>query len=387
MGRTFTLPVAVVGAGPYGLSVAAHLRSAGVPTAVYGEPFSFWRAMPARMVLKSPWSASSLSDPEGRFSLDAYTALHGLQRIEPVPIDLFLSYGAWFLEQAVGQVDPTSVTCISRANDEFRIQLEDGRAVSAAAVVMATGIREFQFWPEFAHGMPSDLVLHTGGIREFDTFAAMEVGVIGAGQSALEAAVFLYEAGASVEVITRHPIRWSNRRLYEMGGLARKVFYPPADVGPVGLNWLVATPGLFRLIPTRQRTALGRRAVRPAGAKWLRPRFAPEIRTSANVGVTSMRAGSDRVDVETSDGVTHTFDRVLLGTGYRADVRRIQILDDELRGLIGTNGGFPLLDRHFQTSVRGLHFVGAIASHSFGPLCKFVAGADVAARAVASAAS
>ena len=56
-------PVAVVGAGPYGISVAAHLRSRGIPTVVFGKPMAFWDSMPNGMFLKSVWSASSIADP------------------------------------------------------------------------------------------------------------------------------------------------------------------------------------------------------------------------------------------------------------------------------------------------------------------------------------
>src|SRR5207248_11535645 len=57
-------PTVVIGAGPYGLSVAAHLRAAGIPTLTLGTPMAFWRSMPAGMFLRSAPSASSLSRSE-----------------------------------------------------------------------------------------------------------------------------------------------------------------------------------------------------------------------------------------------------------------------------------------------------------------------------------
>jgi cation diffusion facilitator CzcD-associated flavoprotein CzcO len=387
MGSTLKPRVAVVGAGPYGLSIAAHLRAAGVPTEIFGSPLSFWRAMPPQMTLKSPWSASSLSDPGRRFTLDAFVAAHRMRRQEPVPIGLFLEYADWFRQQAVGEVDPTPVACIRESGAGFAVQLQDGREVAASRVIVATGIAGFPNVPDFAQGLPGDLVQHTGCVKEFNGYSGMQVAVIGAGQSALETAVFLHEAGAQVEVITRGPIRWADRRLYERGGITRKVFYPPADVGPVGLNWLVTLPSIFRLIPTRQRVALTFRAIRPSGAKWLKARFAPEIKTTTNAGVLKMSASGRGVEVLTSDGASRRFDRVVLGTGYRPDLGRVPILDARLRRQIRHSRGNPLLDRRFQSSVHGLHFVGAIAGHTFGPLCRFVAGAGVAARAVARAES
>jgi cation diffusion facilitator CzcD-associated flavoprotein CzcO len=387
MGRALKPTVAVVGAGPYGLSVTAHLRAAGVPTQIFGTPLSFWRTMPARMTLKSPWSASSLSDSQSRFTLDAFVARHGRSHEEPIPVSLFLKYADWFREKAVGEVDTTSVVCIRRSGAEFVLQLQDGREVTASRVVVATGVAGFANIPDFAAGVRGELVKHTGEVHEFDRYAGLRVAVIGAGQSALETAVFLHESGAEVEVITRGAIRWADRRLYERGGITRKAFYPPADVGPVGLNWLVAFPSIFRLIPTLQRTALTHRAVRPSGAEWLRARFAPEIGTTTHSGVAKISTAGRGLEVLTSDGVSRRFDRVILGTGYRPDLGRVPILDGGLRLHIRQSGGSPLLDRRFQSSVRGLHFVGALAGHTFGPLCRFVAGAGVAARAVAHAAT
>lgn len=387
MGERINPEVAIVGAGPYGLSVAAHLRAAGVKAQVFGRPLSFWRAMPPQMSLRSPWSASSLSDPGRRFDLDAYIKRHGIPRQEPVPISLFLDYGDWFRDYAVGEVDPASVSCIEEGKNGFTLQISDGREIGASRVVIATGVQGFANLPDFADRLPRELAAHTGEQIRFDDYRGLHVGVIGAGQSALETAVFLHEHGADVEVITRGPVRWADRRLYEMGGLVRTVFYPPADVGPVGLNWLVSFPSVFRLLPTEPRGKLTRRAVRPSGAKWLKDRFEPGIHATTFVDVVSAEATDGGVKLVTSDGVTRHFDRLVFGTGYRPDVGEIPILGERVRCRIQRSGRYPRLNRHFESSLCGLHFVGAIASGSFGPLCKFVAGADYAARAVARAAA
>ena len=58
--------VAIIGAGPYGLSLAAHLSAAGLSYRHFGVPMRLWRgAMPKGMYLKSQGFASNLSDPEG----------------------------------------------------------------------------------------------------------------------------------------------------------------------------------------------------------------------------------------------------------------------------------------------------------------------------------
>src|SRR5260370_41534613 len=77
---------AVIGAGPYGLSIAAHLRARGVPTQVFGEPLESWQAMPARMNLKAVWSASSLSGPDGAVRLDHFGRASGSSAPGPSPL-------------------------------------------------------------------------------------------------------------------------------------------------------------------------------------------------------------------------------------------------------------------------------------------------------------
>jgi cation diffusion facilitator CzcD-associated flavoprotein CzcO len=87
--------VAIVGAGPYGLSVAAHLRGAGVSYRQFGLPMHLWRdAMPRGMFLKSQGFASNLSDPERSHTLEAFCAKTGRPYASyglPVALDTFVS--------------------------------------------------------------------------------------------------------------------------------------------------------------------------------------------------------------------------------------------------------------------------------------------------------
>ena len=46
--------VAIIGAGPYGLSLAAHLQGAAIPFRIFGSPMDSWRKlMPKGMLPKS----------------------------------------------------------------------------------------------------------------------------------------------------------------------------------------------------------------------------------------------------------------------------------------------------------------------------------------------
>ena len=374
----------VIGAGPYGLSAAAHLRAAGVPTLTFGRPMEFWAHMPRGLFLKSPWSASSLSDPSGSSSLDAYVRAQATEPVEPIPLPLFLDYAAWFRARHVPEIDETYVSRLRRVSRGFALELEDGRELEAERVVIAAGIRRFARVPAFAAELPASLVSHTIEHGDFADFAGQRVLVVGTGQSALESAALLAEAGAGVELVCRGPVNWVHRRFYNAPRPIRLLFYPPTDVGPPGINWVVAYPMVVRRLPARARSAMFRRATRPAGAKWLRPRFEGAVTTTPNRGIRRVTPTGAGLAVELSDGSTREVDHLLLGTGFKPDLGRLPFLSEPLRHGIEQANGLPVLNRWFESSVPNLHFIGGVAGYSFGPLCNFVTGARVPAQQIAA---
>jgi len=378
-----TNTTAVIGAGPYGLSIAAHLRGRGVPVQVFGEPMESWQKMPARMALKSVWTASSLADPQGAFSLDRYCRTTGAPATEPIPLHFFLDYARWFQEHAVPDIDRVYVQCIRLRGDDFQLALSDGREFAAARVVVAVGVRQFASVPEFARGVPRQLVSHSGDHVDFRQFRDCRVAVVGAGQSALESAALLCDEGATVEVIARGPVHWINRVLYHHGGPVSRLLYPPTDVGPPGLNWLCGAPRLMRRLPAGMRTSIEARAVRPAGAQWLRPRVEGKVPITQSTEVVGVDPSRQGVRLYLGDGTVRDVDHVLLGTGYRPNLAQIPFLDSEVQEKINQSDGFPLLSEWFESSVPGLHFVGGLAGRTFGPICRFVAGARFTAQQVA----
>ncbi len=185
------MTVAVIGAGPYGLSVAAHMPKHRVQTRVFGMPMESWKRMPERMCLKSVWSASSLADPHSSFTLDRYDGSSRIARDQPIPLAFFLEYARWFQEQAVPEMENACVSRLRHAGGRFQLELADGRDVEAQTVVVAIGVRNFAYTPEVARDLPADLSSHTGDYVSFEPFHGARVAVLGSGQSALESAAFL----------------------------------------------------------------------------------------------------------------------------------------------------------------------------------------------------
>ena len=385
--------VAIIGAGPYGLSTAAHLHARKIETRVFGEPMEFWkRQMPRGMFLRSAPSASSLDDAEDRFRLRDYRSSHNLPNTKPVPIDDFVRYGEWFQRQAVPHVEPRRVTELAQESGGggFRLRLDDGEEFRARRVVVAAGISPFAYRPAQFDGLPEELVSHTLGHSDLSRFAGQKVVVLGAGQSALESAALLCDVGAEVEVVARATkLNWlaavpedpslTTKLRHIVGAMAR----PQAlDImGPRFVVWLVAWPRLFRKSPQALQDFLTARAVRPAGSGWLRPRL---IKAQMTLGctVTAASPAGSQLHLRLSDGTDRRVDHLLLGTGYRVDVRRYPFLTPTLRQAVQTHDGYPKLDVGFESSVPGLHFMGTPAANSFGPSCRFVAGTRYVSRAV-----
>lgn len=377
--------VAIVGAGPYGLSAAAHLEAAdGLDVRIFGPPMSFWeRNMPVGMLLRSPWAASNLSHPNGSFSLDAYRADTGQSFGAPVPLDRFVDYGRWFQRRTVTSLDRRTVRRVDTHGDGFVLELEDGEPVRARRVVVAAGIEPFAHRPALFDALGPELVSHAVEHRDLRGFAGRRVVVAGGGQSALESGALLHEAGADVEVLVRErDIYWLTRRWQHKMPVVSSMLYAWPDVGPAGVSHLVARPALWRRMPRERQDRLARRAIRPAGAAWLVPRLsAVPLRTG--VSITGAETVSGRVRLRLSDGADVTADHLLLGTGYRVDVAQYAFLSRDLVTRIARVDGHPRLTNGYESTVPGLHFVGAPAAWSHGPLMRFVAGADFAARSVA----
>jgi FAD-dependent urate hydroxylase len=378
--------VAIVGAGPYGLAAAAHLRGAGVDVRVLGDPMSFWRTMPAGMLLRSNWTATSIADYRGPVSLDAFCAATGVRVDRPVPLARFIEYGTWVQQRIAPDVDRRPVETLDGDGEGFRLALAGGEHLDARRVVVAAGIKPFPNRPAFADGLPPELASHTGDHRDLSRFSGARVLVVGGGQSALESAALLRESGAEAEVVVRADhLNWLHGGKYQRRlGRLSPLLYAPTDVGPMGLSRLVAVPDLFRRLPRDVQDPLAYRSIRPAGAAWLAPRL-QDVPITMTRPIMSATAQGGRVRVTFGDDDERTADHLLLGTGYRVDIARYPFLAPSLLARLRRVNGYPVLGRGLESSVPGLYFLGAPAAFSFGPIMRFVSGGWYAGRAVTRA--
>ncbi|HLI16048.1 MAG TPA: FAD-dependent oxidoreductase [Acidimicrobiales bacterium] len=384
--------VVVVGAGPYGLSAAAHLRALGLEPRVLGVPMSAWvEHMPRGMFLKSAPAASSLDAPCRGFALEDFCAGRGLEpltELTPVALELFVDYGCWFQEHLVPDVERVEVRQVAPARGGFVLELGTGELVRTRAVVLACGFSPFRHVPGELDG--ADLggqLSHSSEHSDLGVLAGQRVAVVGAGQSALESAVLLIEAGATVHLVARAPrISWGSPPS-EARSVLERIRKPASPLGP-GWSLVAAAKGapLFRHLPAALRVELVRRVLGPSGGWWLRRRFSERIslHLSARVRAATRGDGTVRLVLERPGGEeVLEVDHVLAATGYAVELDRLGFLVPELRRGLRRVGGSPRLSRSLESSREGLFFTGLAAAATFGPVLRFVCGTRVASPALA----
>ncbi len=384
--------VVIVGAGPYGLSIAAHLRQAGVPLRIFGAPMQTWSDhMPKGMLLKSDGFASSLSEPSGKYTIAQYCADNSIEYDNtkvPVKLDTFLNYGIEFQKRFVPDLDHRTVTHITGEPGNYHVTLEDGETFNANHVVVAAGITHFDYIPDNLSHLPPTLVSHSAQNADPEVWRGKHVTVVGGGASAIDLAVLLHEAGANVNVVARRKaLRFLEPPSPKGRSLWQKVRNPSSGLGP-GLKsrFYCDAPGLFRRLPVDTRLRLVDTSLGPAPGYPMRVRMVGKV--AADLGISNLQAteqnGKVRLNYILSDGSQKELitDQVVAATGYRPNIDRLSFLDESIRRQIKTIRKAPVLSANFESSVSGLYFVGIAASYSFGPLMRFAYGADFAAHRI-----
>ena len=376
---TANVELLIIGAGPFGLSLAAQAAHDQVDHLVLGTPMGYWESnMPDGMYLRSEcdWHL----DPLDVDTIDAYLASQQLTPADVLPLSLpfYLDYARWFQQQK--RIAPLDVRVerLDKRDGQLVAQLDDGQQISAKNVVLALGFEYFRHVPDDLLALlPPERYSHTCDAVDLRPFREQRVLIVGGRQSAFEWAALLLEQGASsVHLSHRHA----------------SPAYQVADWtwvnAPVAA--MIDDPGWFRGLPEIEREAViqrmwgeGRLKVEP----WLQSRLASDAVTISPrtqlADCTELPSGE--LSVRLDDGQSFSVDHIILATGYKVQLERIPLLaQGNLLPEIVSRNGFPVLDTHFQTSVPGLYVTSMAASQDFGPFFGFTGAVRTSARLIAA---
>ncbi len=380
---TTTYDSVVVGAGPYGLAAAAHLRQQGLNVKIFGKPFELWREhMPKGMLLRSHWWANTISAPRQRYTFEQFLQESTLyDKVYPIPLETYVAYGLWFQQRAVPDIDETYVSSIERSENEFVLTLADERVIKSQTVVMAIGLQYYALRPSaYAHLSP-ELVSHTVDHKDFSRFAGKTLIVVGGGQSATECAALLNEAGAKVHIVARRRILWLGPDRSEGRTLWQQVKAPRAKIAP-GWKTLILErmPYLFSRFPQERKDRYIRSHHQASANDWLWDRINGKVTLHIDQQITQITKVDEGMAVTLSDGTQLQADHVMYATGYAVDISRLPMLTPSLLQKIDTDEGTPRLNSWFECSIPGLYFIGFTSLRAFGPLYRFVFGNGPAAQ-------
>lgn len=385
--------VAIVGAGPYGLSIAAHLAAKNVPHRIFGYAMSFWSQIAdagGKRYLKSYCFGTNISAPSPGSTFADYSRPRGLETFEPCSIRDFAAFGRWFQGKNVPWLEPLQVEKITKARGSqyFTLLLSDGQSFSASHVVIATGLSCFAYTPSVLAWLPRVLAGHTSEITSFAQFEGRDVAVIGGGQSALEVAALLLEAGARPQLLVRAAAILWNKRILQDRGLWQRIRSPISGLGTGPKAWVLTNlPGALHYIPERLRIRFLKQHLPPEGAWWLRDRVEGLMPIHFMTTISDARERNGRAELRLNANGSRrqlTVDYVVAGSGYQIDIESLHYLDPTLRRAVICYAGAPRLNARFESSVNGLRFVGPASAMSFGPLFRFVVGAEYTARVVSA---
>lgn len=392
------LETAIIGAGPYGLSIAAHFRSRGIPFRIFGRLMDSWRShMPKGMCLKSDGFASNIYDPAAGFTLKQFCSERGIEYADsgiPVRLDTFSAYGEAFRERMVPELEDKLVTGLERLPVGFRIALDSGETFTARRVVLAVGITHFEYLPAELAKLPPELLSHSFRHHDLEPLRGRSVAVIGGGSSATDLAGLLHDAGAEVHLVSRRAeLKFHGApQVGKPRSLWQQIQKPQSGIGPGWrLRFFADAPAAFYYLPESLRLEAVRRVLGPSGGWFAKDKVIGRV--PLHLGCTPERAevknGRVALHLRAEDGSQQELlaEHVIAATGYRVNLDRLQFVSSEIRSQLKTVGGSPVLSSGFESSIPGLYFAGLAAANSFGPVMRFAFGAGFSARRLTRAMS
>lgn len=362
------LDLIIIGAGPYGISVAAHAAAKKLSYKLFGYPMDFWKnQMPQNMYIRTPHDLVSFSDPEGEYTIQLFAKETNTDLESPLPRTVFVRYAFWFAERAGIQFTSELVRNVSYNGSFYTITAESGDKLEAKNVVIATGVKDFQFIPSLYSELPESYVSHTLGYTSFDEFRDKYVVVVGSGQSAWEAAALLYQAKSKVKLLYR-----KKRHVYGGSRIGELILRRIGDF-------------FYKLPRPLKRLLWKAGSVTVPIARFLKPLVEEKVPVFANITINQVRVVNNKVQLKFTNGDETYADHIIVASGFKIHIDKLPFVEDHLKKQIvreEENGAFPKLNQNFESNLKGLFFAGPLSAHSHGPTFRFILGLGKASKTI-----
>jgi cation diffusion facilitator CzcD-associated flavoprotein CzcO len=367
----------IVGAGPFGLALAAQAQHDNIDHLIVGKPMEFWRVnMPKGMYLRSAcdWHL----DPQNVHTIEAYLQSQGKtpKDVEPLSLDFYLGYVEWFRQHKNIESLPVYIQRLDRSNSHFVATTVNGDVINAKRIVLAPGFKHFQHIPEDLKAkLPEGCYKHTCDYTDFSDAQDKRYLIIGGRQSAFEWAALLLESGASA-------VHLSHRHASPAFAVADWSWVKEL------VDSMVEQPSWFRRLSQTEKDDIsyrmwseGRLKIEP----WLESRLSDErLKVWPHTEIVSCLVNArDELEVTLTNGKTLNVDKLILATGYKVDIKQLPVLAaGNLLEQLKTRNGFPVLSDHFETSVPGLFITSMPAMQDFGPFFGFTNSVRTSAKLI-----
>ncbi len=370
----------IVGAGPYGIAVAAFARKMGLDFLIVGKPMGFWKSsMPEEMLLRSgtDWHL----DASNELTLERFVNEGNLPGGFKVPISKkdFLAYANWFIDQNNLNIIDQKVTRLMLTEDgKYRATLQNSDvAIEADNVVVAIGFEYYQNIPAgIISGISSKYYGHSCDVVKFDFLKDKKCLILGGRQAAFEWSALSFEKGCKeVVLVFDHDLPKFEHSDWSW-------------IDPL-IKSSLETAGWFSALATEERERIqnefwkeGRLKLEP----WLKERLTGKnLKIYPNDAIDRIeeKQSGPGLNVYTAGGREFAVDYLILATGYKIDLGKIPFLrDGNLGGRIETQKDFPVLNARFESNIPGLYFTSFASMASFGPFCGFIKGAPLSAKII-----
>ncbi|MDW7691569.1 NAD(P)-binding domain-containing protein [Flammeovirgaceae bacterium SG7u.111] len=360
----------IIGAGPYGLSLATIAKAKGLKYLVLGKPLEFWdNNMPKEMILRSGkgWHI----DPLEVHTFQKFLLERSYDDLNYFSKKIFIEYGRWFLAKKQLNIAEEYVLNINREDSIYQLDTSDNNTYISSAVVVAIGAKYFYYIPkDIVSNIPANFYSHTCHTIDFHGYANKRILVVGGRQSAFEWATLLTENGCEKVTLS----------------------YPSSTPSFSKSNWGIAdelvkkyeeNPNWYYNLSQEKKSKIdqsfwkeGRLKIEP----WLEERLKKDKYVAyPNSRVTSCTQKGDFLEIQIDADITVKVDHILFATGYKVDIARIPFMKNSniVEG-IDTINGSPVLDENYQSNQKGLYFTGISSTKSMGLFFGFLIGVNVA---------